>query len=175
MGAGVGVALVLVAVVLATRPPEQATQANSPLIGQIAPAFSATAFTGTQVTLDQYRGRYVFVNFFASWCGPCQQEAPNLVVFAFDQSRSADGAALLSVDFSDTSSGARQFIATYGPTWPSLEDPGGTIANAYGVSSPPTTFLVTPKGRIFSMLVGPVTAGELTAQLAGARAAARQA
>jgi cytochrome c biogenesis protein CcmG/thiol:disulfide interchange protein DsbE len=175
VGIGVGVVLVVTAVVVATRPSVQASPADSPLVGRAAPGFSATSFSGARVTLDQYRGRYLFVNFFASWCGPCQQEAPHLVTFAFEQSRSADGAALVSVDFSDTTNGARQFIATYGPTWPSLEDPGGTIAYDYGVSSPPTTFLVTPTGKIFSMLVGPVTAGQLTSELAQARAAARAA
>ncbi|HEY3941865.1 MAG TPA: TlpA disulfide reductase family protein [Acidimicrobiales bacterium] len=171
VGAAVGVVLVVVAVVLATRPPEQAAQANSRLVGQRAPAISATSFNGSRVTLGQFRGRYVFVNFFASWCGPCQQEAPALVAFAFAQSRLAGGAALVSVDFADTASGARRFLATYGPTWPSLTDPGGTIAYDYGVSSPPTTFLITPSGKVFSELVGPVTAAQLTSQLASARTA----
>ena len=71
-----------------------------------------------------------------------------------------NGATLVSIDFSDTNSGARQFIATYGPSWPSLQDPGGSIAYDYGVGSPPTTFLVTPQGRVFSDLVGPVTASQ---------------
>lgn len=168
--AGLLVLLVVVSVVLATRPSFEATRANSPLDGKRAPAFSAMSFEGRRVSLAQYRGHYVFVNFFASWCGPCQQEAPDLVKFQFDQSRLPDGAAVVSIDFTDTNSGARRFIATYGTTWPSLQDPGGTIAFDYGVESPPTTFLITPSGMVFGDLVGPVTAGNLTSMLAEARA-----
>jgi peroxiredoxin len=164
------VALVAVSVVLATRPSEQATQADSPLLGKRAPAFTATSFEGHRVSLAQYRGRYVFLNFFASWCAPCQQEAPNLEQFAFGQSRSADGAALVSIDFSDTNAGARRFLTTYGPTWPSLQDPGGAIAYDYGVESPPTTFLVSPAGNVVGDLIGPVTVANLKNMLAQARA-----
>jgi cytochrome c biogenesis protein CcmG/thiol:disulfide interchange protein DsbE len=163
------VALVVVSVVLATRPSQQATQGNTPLIGKVAPGFTATSFEGDAVSLTQYRGRYVFLNFFASWCGPCQQEAPDLVKFAFEQSRQADGAAVVSVDFTDTNDGARSFIATYGTTWPSLQDPNGSIAYDYGVESPPTTFLITPKGVVFNDLLGPVTDANLTAMLQAAR------
>jgi peroxiredoxin len=163
-------ALLAVSLVLATRPSQQATQGNTPLIGKVAPGFTATALEGGKVSLSQYRGRYVFLNFFASWCGPCQQEAPDLVQFAFEQSRLPGGAAVLSVDFTDTDSGARQFISTYGTTWPSLQDPTGSIAYDYGVESPPTTFLITPTGMVFNDLLGPVTVANLTAMLRAAQA-----
>jgi peroxiredoxin len=164
-------ALLAVSLVLATRSSQQATQGNTPLVGKVAPGFTATALEGGgTVTLSQYRGRYVFLNFFASWCGPCQQEAPDLVQFAFEQSRLPGGAAVLSVDFTDTNAGARGFISTYGTTWPSLQDPNGSIAYDYGVESPPTTFLITPKGTVFNDLLGPVTVANLTAMLRAAHA-----
>ncbi len=163
--------LVVVAVVAATRPSYQATQVASPLEGHQAPAISGVTLTGQHVSLADYRGRYVYVNFFASWCPPCQAEEPNLVAFNFLQSRSPDGAALLSVVFNDTDAGARRFVATMGADWPALSDHDGTIANAYGVGSPPQTFLIDPHGTVVGLLDGPATTNQLTATLARARQA----
>jgi cytochrome c biogenesis protein CcmG/thiol:disulfide interchange protein DsbE len=172
IGGIVAVALVVVAIVLATRPSSQASQVESPLIGRAAPSLTGTTLEGGHFSLAGERGRYVFVNFFASWCPPCQQEAPALEQFAFAQQRSATGADLVSVVFQDSDDAARQFVATVGATWPAVADPGGAIANDFGVESPPTTFLVNPAGTVVGDLVGPVTAGQLQAMLAQARKAA---
>ncbi len=163
------VGFVVLAVVLATRPPVQAFQADSPLLGRLAPQFSGTTFNGGTVKLSQFKGRYVFVNFFASWCPACQSEEPNLVAFNFQQQETPNGAALVSVDFRDYLASARQFVATYGARWPAISDPGGKIANAYGVGSPPTTFLINPKGVVVTVLVGPLDVKQLDASLSFAR------
>jgi len=163
------VVLVVVAVVAATRPSYQATQVGSPLLGRPAPQFSGTDFAGRRVSLSDYRGRYVYLNFFASWCPPCQAEEPNLVAFDFQQQRAASGAALISVVFNDSDVAARQFVTKWGQEWPAVPDSGGSIANAYGVESPPMTFLVNPKGVIVGVWAGPVKASQLDSMLALAR------
>lgn len=164
------VVLVAVAVVAATRPSYQAADVASPLVGTRAPAFAGTDLAGQHVSLAQYRGRYVYVNFFASWCPPCQQEEQDLVAFDFQQQRRGSaGAALVSVVFNDTDAAAARFVDKWGARWPAVTDAGGTVANAYGVGSPPTTFLVGPDGRVVGVWDGPVTVHQLDHMLATAR------
>ncbi|HLG66288.1 MAG TPA: TlpA disulfide reductase family protein [Acidimicrobiales bacterium] len=155
--------LVALSVVAATRPAVEATPFQSPLEGRQAPGFTATSLDGARVSLASYRGRVVVLNFFASWCPPCQQEMPDLVQFAFEQSRHQGGAALLSVVFQDRDAAARQFDDTWGTAWPTLADPGGSLAFDYGVTAPPTTFLIAPDGKVAGAFTGPLTAAQLTA------------
>ena len=161
--------LAIVGIVAATRPSYQATQVASPLLGRPAPAVSGTTLSGQRLSLASYRGRYVYVNFFASWCPPCQQEEQSLVDFAFRQQRSSDGAALVSVVFNDSLAAARRFVGQWGAEWPAVADHDGTIASRYGVESPPMTFLVNPQGRIVGTWAGPVTAGQLDTMLSYVR------
>lgn len=165
------VVLAAVGIVLATRTPQEATAVQSPLLGRQAPLFSGTALVnGSHVDLASLRGHYVVVNFFASWCGPCQQEASDLSRFAYQQAHMADGADMVGVVFHDTSSTARSFLVSNGNLWPAVTDPGGTIAEHYGVTSPPTTFVVNPSGRVTAVLEGPASTSNLDAFLKAARA-----
>lgn len=146
--------------VLATRPPATATEASSPLLGLPAPSITGTTLSGQHFDLQSLHGRWVVVNFFASWCSPCQLEEPELVTFAFDH-RAPTSAALVGVVFDDATSSARSYLSSTGATWPALADPGGQIALSYGVRAPPETFIVSPAGRVVVYLVGPVTAAGL--------------
>jgi peroxiredoxin len=73
------------------------------------------------------------------------------------------------VVFNDATSSARSFLRQNGDLWPAVSDPGGTIAENYGVTSPPTTFVVNPSGRVAAVLEGPATEKNLDAFLAAAR------
>jgi cytochrome c biogenesis protein CcmG/thiol:disulfide interchange protein DsbE len=162
--------LVVVAVVVATRPSSQATEVMSPLVGHRAPALRATTISGGRFSLADDRGHYVYVNFFASWCPPCQEEEPALADFAFRASKAGgNGARMVSVVFNDTVGDARRFVTDWGIRWPVVPDSGGAIANRYGVGSPPMTFLVDPRGTVVGTWIGPVTATQLYEMLAAAR------
>jgi cytochrome c biogenesis protein CcmG/thiol:disulfide interchange protein DsbE len=163
--------LAVVGVVLATRTPQEATQVQSPLLGHMAPQFTGTDLrTGAPVSLSSLRGHYVFVNFFASWCVPCQEEAPDLVTFDYNQQHSSNGAELVSVVFHDATASARNFLKSQGATWSAVSDPGGTIAEHYGVTAPPTTFLIDPAGRVsVNPCEGPATQKNLDHLLKAAR------
>jgi cytochrome c biogenesis protein CcmG/thiol:disulfide interchange protein DsbE len=145
--------------VLATRPPATATEVFSPLVGQPVPAVAGTTIDGSHFVLTSPPGRYTVVNFFASWCAPCQQEGPELVKFQFEHQRSGN-ASMLSVVFDDSPSRARAYQSTLGATWPTLVD-DGALAVAFGVRAPPSTFVVAPDGRVVAFVVAPVTAADL--------------
>ncbi len=166
---GVLVAAAGLIAVLATRPPASVVEVQSPLVGQVAPPVEGTTVDGHAFTLSRDPGVYTVVNFFASWCGPCQQEGPELVKFAFEHQQPGD-ARLVGVVFDDTTSAARSYQATLGATWPTLADPGGTIALSFGVRAPPSTFLIAPDGRVVAYVVAPVTAADLNGLIARARA-----
>ncbi|MBW4030817.1 MAG: TlpA family protein disulfide reductase [Acidobacteria bacterium] len=163
-------AIIGLSVLLVTRQPVSATSVPSPLLGRTAPPISGTSFGGAKFSLAAERGKIVVVNFFASWCGPCQVEEPNLITFAWQQRRK--GVSVLGVVFNDTLSAARAFDAKWGTSqfYPSIDDPNGTLAFHYGVTSPPSTFVIDPSGRVVAELLGPVTTAQLDQVIARVRA-----
>ena len=90
--------------------------------------------------------------FWASWCGPCNHEAPALERF----SRSPEGQGrVVGVDWSDERSGATAFIHHFGWTFPNVRDGNGVVGNDYELTSLPTTFVLDSSGRIRRTLHGP--------------------
>jgi cytochrome c biogenesis protein CcmG/thiol:disulfide interchange protein DsbE len=156
----IAVLVALMVVVLATRDPSTERQSQSPLLGRLAPATAGTTLDGEQVSIDDHRGRWVVVNFFASWCTPCIKEHPELV--AFDAAHRADGdAVLIGVTFDNTTEAARKFFADNGGDWPVIDDPENSIGVAYGVAQVPETFVIAPNGTVVQRFAGAVTQDEL--------------
>jgi thiol-disulfide isomerase/thioredoxin len=151
-------ALMLLVIGLGTKQGATAKRAAPPLPTQVLHA--------PTVSLASLRGHAVLVNFWASWCHPCQKEAPQLTRFA----QQAKGIRLIGVDTGDNAHDAARFISRYGWSFPVLRDADSTTGDRYGLPGLPTTFALDAQGRIVRTLTGPQTAKTLAAAYAAAAA-----
>lgn len=139
------------------------TAVDTPIVGRPAPAFDLETLDGGRLSLSDLRGSPVVVNFWASWCIPCREEAPLLTAAAQDYE--AQGLRVVGIVYQDSSDSARDFMVRYGQTYPGLLDPDGRTAIDYGVFGIPETFFVDRSGIVRSRQVGPVTEDGLRTQI----------
>lgn len=118
---------------------------------------------GSEVSLDDLRGRTVVLNFWASWCPPCEAESPVLEEVARRYRQRGDEVVVLGVDVQDLRGNALGFIEDNGLTYPSLRDGGDDAMNDYQVPALPESFVIDPQGRIALKVRGAVEdPGQLT-------------
>ena len=129
---------------------------GDPIVGRPAPAFELETLDGQRLALAEMRGSPVVVNFWASWCIPCREEAPLLTAAARDHE--AQGLRVVGIVYQDSREAARDFMTRYGQTYPGLLDPDGRAAVDFGVFGIPETFYIDRAGVVRSRQVGPVTA-----------------
>ncbi len=122
------------------------------LTGKPAPDFSLTLFEGQTIRLSDFRGKVVFLNFWASWCPPCRAEA-RLLEQSWQRYKD-QGVVFLGVDMQDTEEAARRFIQEFGITYMNGRDPNNRIAIDYGVYGIPETFFIDKDGRITYKHIG---------------------
>lgn len=153
MVAAVAVALVGVLGYFALKPgPDPRARVGSP-----APVFEAETLDGLKVSLKDYRGRPVLLNFWASWCVPCRKEFPLL-------KQVDESTQVLGVLVDDEKGSARDFVQEMGADWPTALDPNGRIARAYGVGrSPgiPVTVFIDASGIITKVKLGELRRADL--------------
>jgi cytochrome c biogenesis protein CcmG/thiol:disulfide interchange protein DsbE len=138
-----------------------ATGPSAPLQpGQIAPTFGLASLEGGRIDLNAQRGKVIVINFFASWCDPCRQEAADLEE-AWQQYQ-PEGVQFLGIAYKDASSKAQAFVDQYGVTYPCALDPGDRTARVYGVTGVPETFVINGQGQLHSHILGPVSREELS-------------
>ncbi len=136
--------------------------------GRVAPALPGERLSGPTTTLASLLagagGRPALVVFWASWCGPCIEEAP--VLERFSQSQ-AGRDRIVGVDWSDAKRGAQAFIRHNHWSFPNVRDGEGTVGNAYRLTGLPTTFVLDSHGHIRDVLRGPQSERSLRAALVG--------
>lgn len=161
----VGVVLLLLVVVLATSKTLDSRGISSEVLGKPVPHVAGSTMDGGTIDIDQLRGRWVVVNFFASWCTPCRIEHPELVTF-WDRHKASNDAQVISVAFSDRADDIREFFAANGGGWPVIPDDTNRVALDFGVSGVPESYVVNPDGIIVAKFEG-VTADGLDAVIGG--------
>jgi cytochrome c biogenesis protein CcmG/thiol:disulfide interchange protein DsbE len=156
---GVGAGMVAFVVLLATRPSADERPIASELVGRPVPAVTGPTLDGGTYDIDRSRGRWVVVNFFATWCVPCQVEHPELV--AFERAHAGRGdAEVVSIAFQDSPEDLRAFFERNGGDWPVVVGDTGRLAIAFGVTGVPESYVVAPDGRVVAKFEG-VTADGL--------------
>lgn len=118
-----------------------------------APAgFSLSLYSGEKLSLSDFRGKPVVLNFWASWCAPCRAEIPAFVKL-YEENK-GDGLVFIGVNIQDTEAEARKFIQEFGISYPVGPDTTGEIAIAYGVKGLPTTVFINEQGSIYRTWAG---------------------
>lgn len=133
-----------------------------------APDFTLVDQYGEEHTLSEYRGKTVFLNFWATWCGPCQSEMPEIQ--SLYESYGSNGEDLIVLGVANPSSAENPravdgsidevsgFLSDNGYTFPVVMDTTGDVLSAYGISAFPTTFMIDTEGNVFGYVTGQLTA-----------------
>ena len=152
----------LVVIILITRA-LLSSGGSRPQLGDAAPDFTLLTFDGSEISLASMRGQVLVLNFWASWCSPCRQEALELqTVWARYKDKRV---AFLGVTFQDEENASQDFIQEFGITYPNGIDQRGRLRRAYGVTAVPETFVIDREGKVVWFRAGALSADELAVQL----------
>lgn len=133
-------------------------------LGSPVPAIAGTTLDGAPFDLASLRGHPILVNFWGPSCIPCRDEFP--LFKAKLAQHAADGVAIVGILMYDAAAPARDFIAQYGATWPTVDDPTGAIRAAYRVAARPQTYFIDRNGILRAIQVGQVTDAEFEREYA---------
>jgi cytochrome c biogenesis protein CcmG, thiol:disulfide interchange protein DsbE len=151
------------------RPSAGATTAGqifAPQVGFLAPAFTLTDLHGQTVSLSDYQGQVVLLNFWASWCPPCRAEMP-AIQQVYENYRN-QGLIVLSINasYQDVPAKMKTFLGSFAYSFPILLDERGAVNQLYAISSLPTTFFIGRDGKVRDLVIGgPLTIAGLSARI----------
>ncbi len=160
MGAVLSIPLSLLLVwISAANPEDRSLESLYASVGiqRVTPPMKALHFTlknleGYEVSLKDFAGKVVFLNFWATWCGPCREEMPSMEKLW--QRFREDDFVILAVDLRESKGEVVSFMKEYGLTFPVLLDSKGEVGSMFGVRAIPTTYLLDFEGRIVGGAIG---------------------
>jgi cytochrome c biogenesis protein CcmG/thiol:disulfide interchange protein DsbE len=161
--AGAAVALLAIVVITVATAGSKATPPRTP---PAAKAFTLNLLghSGQHISLAAFAGRPLIINFFASWCTPCQHETPLLARFYRD---SGGRTLIIGIDANDEAGPAEKFVQSAGVSYPVASDPfPAPVTTSYGVFGLPQTFFLNARHHIVKHVIGAVTLAELKAGVA---------
>ena len=155
------VVLLLLAYSIATGP------GTALQVGEAAPVFKLTDLADARMDLETLRGQVVVVNFFASWCSPCRQEAADLE--ATWRQYQPEGVQFFGIAYKDARSMVEAFLNEFDVTYPCAVDLGNRTSRDYGVTGVPETFVIDGQGQLVRHFIGPISQAELGLAIEQAR------
>lgn len=127
-------------------------------LGYLAPDFTLEDLNGQRVSLSDFRGKPVLLNFWASWCPPCRKEMPELQKF---HERYGEKIALVGVNWGEDAKTVKEFLDRFGVSYLNLLDERGTAFVLYKLTGIPESFFIDPDGYIRGLWIGPMTVEEI--------------
>lgn len=136
-------------------PEQRPADINAP---ESAHDFTLATLDGGSITLSDLRGRWVLINFWATWCAPCRDEMPFLATLALAQ---GDMLTVLAINMREQPDDVRTFVDELGIRLPILLEPDDATLLAYRVTGLPTSFLIAPDGTLARRIPGPLQPGDV--------------
>ncbi|SOC21830.1 peroxiredoxin [Ureibacillus xyleni] len=124
-------------------------------VGDTAPDFELVDMNGKTHKLSEYKGQGVFLNFWGTWCKPCEREFP--IIDKYYQEYQDEGIQVLAVNIAETDFTVNNYVERKGLTFPVLIDKSKSVMSAYNIKPLPTTVLVNPEGKIEKIITGEMT------------------
>lgn len=131
-------------------------------VGHPAPNWTAPTARGGRLSFSSLRGEPVYLNFFATWCGPCNEEAPD--INALQKQYAARGLRVIGIDELESAKKASQFVQKFGLVYPAVIDEG-TLQGEYAINGLPVHVFIDRSGVIRKMVAGEMTKSQISAAI----------
>ena len=148
-----GIAVLTLAFIGSLWPSFQNLTGTGVEVGDDAPDFSLMSDRGQTIQLQDFRGKLLVLNFWATWCPPCLEELPSLN--RFHERLASQGVVVLGVSIDEDADLYRQFLKKAGVQFPTVLDPGRKVMHGYGTFKVPETYFIDKQGKVVQKIVGP--------------------